>query len=283
MICLCIVLKYFHCEVTIQSDKNPLVSVVIPTYNHAHYLGMALQSVIDQTYRNLEVIVVDNHSTDETDMVMVGFDDHRIKHLKVHNGGVIAKSRNAGVDAASGEWIAFLDSDDWWDLDKVEVSLACRDKNCDIIYHDLRVVKNRTHSVVKGVMRSRQLKRNITTNLLVKGNALYTSSVMVRRELYQSVGGMCEDPELVAAEDYNTWLRISCVTGGSCYISKPLGYYHVNNLSASRIKNMYEPVSYAVKDFWHYLPPHFQPYLWFRLLYINLRSSVFLFCSKFSF
>ena len=90
----------------------PLVSIVIPTYNHANYLSKALQSVLDQTYKNWEAIVIDNHSTDDTNEVINRYVDPRIKYLKIHNCGVIAKSRNVGIQTAKGEWIAFLDSDD---------------------------------------------------------------------------------------------------------------------------------------------------------------------------
>jgi glycosyltransferase involved in cell wall biosynthesis len=93
-------------------NASPLVSVVIPTYNHARYLGRALQSVLDQTYKNWEAIVIDNHSTDNTAELIASFADQRITYLKIHNNGVIAASRNAGIRAAKGEWLAFLDSDD---------------------------------------------------------------------------------------------------------------------------------------------------------------------------
>ena len=75
-------------------NSTPLVSVVIPTYNHAHFLGVALESVIDQTYTNWEAIVIDNHSTDDTDAVVRSFKDSRISLLKIHNDGVIAASRS---------------------------------------------------------------------------------------------------------------------------------------------------------------------------------------------
>src|SRR4051812_44716056 len=100
---------------------NPLVSVVIPTYNHAQFLGRALGSVIAQTYTNWEAIVVDNHSQDDTDAVVASQSDPRIKLLKIHNNGVIAASRNKAMREARGEWIAFLDSDDAWYPEKLAV------------------------------------------------------------------------------------------------------------------------------------------------------------------
>ena len=102
---------------------KPLVSIIIPTFNHANYLSKALQSVLHQTYTNWEAIVIDNYSTDDTDSVITRYNDHRIKYLKIHNGGVIAKSRNAGIKSAKGDWIAFLDSDDTWTSDKLDTCI----------------------------------------------------------------------------------------------------------------------------------------------------------------
>ena len=99
----------------------PIVSIVIPTYNHAKFISKALKSVIDQTYKNWEAIIIDNESIDETYKLINNFNDQRIKYFKIANDGVIAKSRNLGINEAKGEWIAFLDSDDWWTKDKLEV------------------------------------------------------------------------------------------------------------------------------------------------------------------
>ena len=92
------------------SYSSPLVSIIIPTYNNAEFLGKALKSVIDQTYGSWEAIVIDNNSTDQTDEVINKFQDIRIKYYKISNYGIIAKSRNLGINLAKGEWIAFLDS-----------------------------------------------------------------------------------------------------------------------------------------------------------------------------
>ena len=100
--------------------QTPLITVGIPSYNHAKFLAKCLESVITQTYSNLEVIVVDNYSTDETDSILSGFRDPRISIEKVNNGGSIGKSRNAILNKSRGEWIAFLDSDDWWMEDKLK-------------------------------------------------------------------------------------------------------------------------------------------------------------------
>ncbi|SVC19016.1 uncharacterized protein METZ01_LOCUS271870, partial [marine metagenome] len=122
---------------------SPIVSVVIPTNNRELLLSRALKSVVDQSYTNWEAIVVDNHSQDNTDEVIYNFGDSRIKLLKIHNKGIIAASRNLGIKAACGDWIAFLDSDDWWSPIKLERSLQFLNSGADIVYHDLFIVKNK--------------------------------------------------------------------------------------------------------------------------------------------
>jgi glycosyltransferase involved in cell wall biosynthesis len=225
-----------------------LVSVVIPTYNHARFLERALQSVLDQTHVTWEAIVVDNHSIDNTDDVMAKFSDPRVRHLKIHNKGVIAASRNMGIRASNGDWVAFLDSDDWWTETKLEVCLRCADKGFDLVYHDLEIVTEEPRIFQRKVINSWQVKQPVLIDLLERGNAIATSSVMVRRKILTQVNGMNESAALVAAEDYNTWLRIAQVTDRFQYISKRLGYYKIHSKGISQ-KNMSIPMRHAVTDF----------------------------------
>ena len=101
-------------------SKSPFFSVIIPTYNCADFLKRALSSVFIQTYQNFEVIVVDNSSTDNTEDVLNSFDDKKLTVKKVNNNGIIAHSRNKGIENAKGKWVAFLDSDDIWKPEKLE-------------------------------------------------------------------------------------------------------------------------------------------------------------------
>ena len=190
-------------------NESPLVSVVIPTYNHARYLGRALQSVLNQTYVHWEAIVIDNHSTDNTDEVMVSFADPRITFLKIHNNGVIAASRNMGIRVAKGEWIAFLDSDDWWHKKKLEACILHAGTNFDLIYHDLKVVRKINQRISFRKSRSRKLKKNSYSDLLSNGNAMSNSSVVVRKELLFKINGISEDADKVSWEDFDTWIRLA--------------------------------------------------------------------------
>ena len=117
-----------------------LISIVIPTYNRSIDLRRAIHSVIGQTYKNWELIIVDNHSNDDTDEMVSSFNNQRIKLFKIYNNGVIAKSRNYGITKSKGEYVAFLDSDDWWMERKLEFSIKLLNKGVDVIYHDLIIV-----------------------------------------------------------------------------------------------------------------------------------------------
>jgi len=192
-----------------RKDHSPLVSVVIPTYNHAQYIGRALQSVLDQTYSQWEAIVIDNHSSDNTDEVMRKYTDPRISYLKIHNNGVIAASRNMGIRAAKGEWIAFLDSDDWWHHKKLEACMLQASTNYDLVYHDLKVVGRVNQKISLRKSRSRQLKKEAYSDLLSNGNAMPNSSVVVRKELLFKINGISQDADKVSWEDYDTWIRLA--------------------------------------------------------------------------
>ena len=215
------------------NSSEPLISIIIPTYNHSRYLGRALQSIYDQTYGNWEAIIIDNHSTDDTCDVVKKFDDPRVSYLKIHNGGIIAASRNMGINAAKGNWLAFLDSDDWWSADKLEICSKYIDHNLDLVHHDLDVVYDQPSLFRRHVTCSRQLKSPMLKDLLIKGNAIVNSTVIVRKKLLTKVGGISEDKNMVASEDYNTWLRIAALTERFRYIPKSLGCYQVHSNGVS--------------------------------------------------
>jgi len=235
-------------------NKKPLVSVIIPSYNNACYLPRAFQSVLNQTYKNLELIIIDNNSTDNSDEVIRSFNDERIIYLKIHNKGVIAKSRNAGIRVAKGEWVAFLDSDDWWTHNKLEICFGHINEKVDLIYHDLQIVSETFH-LFRRVAKSRDLKKPVIIDLLINGNAIATSSVMVRSGLLKKIGGMNEDPTMVAAEDYNTWLRIAKITHKFSYIKKRLGFYRQHNINTSSQKDMSIQTKNAIAEFVKILKP----------------------------
>jgi glycosyltransferase involved in cell wall biosynthesis len=253
-------------------EVPPLFSVVIPTYNHGRYIARALQSVFDQTFTNWEVIVVDNYSSDDTDVVVNEFADPRVTYIKIHNNGIIAASRNVGILAANGQWIAFLDSDDWWTSDKLEVCFDSISNNVDLIYHDMDIVPTHFLPLFKPSLKRRQLESPVLIDLLVGGNVISNSSAVVRKSLLVDISGINEARDLIAAEDYNTWLRISRLTDRFLYLPQALGFYFVHNEAISK-KDMSIPERRAVSEFLSILNSRQKLVVESRIRYIKGRFS----------
>lgn len=213
--------------------KTPRISIVIPTYNRASDLERALKSLKAQTFINWEVLIVDNQSVDNTDEVVSGFSDPRMKLFKIDNDGVIAASRNLGIREASGEYIAFLDSDDWWKPKKLEESVKYLETGADIVYHELFLVTQSNQHFFWRRARSRDLRSPVFNDLIENGNTLLNSSVVVKRSILNEINGFSESRELIAIEDYDGWLRAAQITEKFKRINKPLGYYWLGGGNSS--------------------------------------------------
>ena len=191
----------------------PRVSVIIPTYNHAQFLGAALASVLAQTITDWEVIVVNNFSTDETMKVVAAYRDMRVRLIDFANHGAIAASRNRGVALTQGEFVAFLDSDDTWEPTKLERCLEKLATGFDLVCHGERWVRENggSRDVIYGPE-----SRAAFGALLFEGNCISTSAVVVRRELLTRSGGFDERAEFVTAEDYHLWLKLAHAGARTC-------------------------------------------------------------------
>lgn len=230
------------------------VSIIIPTYNRGYCLHRTIQSVIDQTYSNWELLIVDNNSSDDTIEVIQSFNDKRIKLFKIDNKGIIAISRNYGLKMATGDYIAFLDSDDWWLPNKLAKSLKYLNLNADVVYHDMYLVNSfKSYLPFNKILKSRSIKKNAFQELLINGNAIVNSSVVLKREIIAQINGFNEDPLIVAAEDYDAWLRLARLTEAFVRIKEPLGYYwNADGVSAQRsqtIINIKRLIQIYEKDF----------------------------------
>ena len=255
--------------------QEPLITVGIPSYNHASFLAEALDSVTKQTYSNLEIIIVENSSTDNTDEVLSHFKDPRISVIKTNNGGSIAMSRNIVLNKSNGDWIAYLDSDDWWTLDKLHKCAKEFQDDVNIIYHDLIAVNGKKANNQGNNLGSRRLKKPVFKDLMINGNTIATSSVVVRKSILSEVKGMNESKDLFGIEDFNTWLKISRITDGFKFINQELGFYRVHSSNISNAKKFMPPVE-AYKEFLHLLSDkelramrHNYSYAFTRLNYIN--------------
>lgn len=214
--------------------KDELVTVVIPTYNHAHFLERALQSVLAQTYSHWEALVIDNHSQDNTDEVVRAFGDPRIRLLKINNNGVIAASRNLGIRSARGKWIAFLDSDDYWYDKKLEVvmALAKLDNDYDVLCHDELMADLK--SGFRRVLRHGPYKEDFYKNLLIEGNRLSPSATAVKSSFLREHGlYFSEIKEYITVEDYDFWLNLAKNKAKFSFVNQILGVYTIHDTNNS--------------------------------------------------
>jgi len=188
----------------IPKPENPAVSVIIPAFNRAWCLEETLQSVWGQTFRNFEVIVVDDGSTDGTSALMRQFPEVHV-HRWEDNRGVSA-ARNRGIQMARGEWICFLDSDDRWVEDKLQIQVDWMKAHpeCPACYTDeiwirngVRVNPKNKHRKYSGDIFQRCLPLCIIS----------PSSILMRASVLEAVGGF--DTDLAACEDYDLWLRLT--------------------------------------------------------------------------
>lgn len=184
----------------------PSVSVIIPTFNRSRWLIRALMSVLKQTFRDYELIVVDDGSSDDTYQALTSYMP-MIRYVRQQVNRGVSAARNSGIRRAGAPWIAFLDSDDYWLEDKLSVQMEFLERNpgtlaCQTeeiwIRDGRRVNPRRKHRKPSGDIFAQSLKLCLVS----------PSSVVLNRSLFDEIGLF--DESLPAAEDYDLWLRISC-------------------------------------------------------------------------
>ncbi len=217
---------------------NPRVSIVIPTYNHAQFLRKALDSIVAQTMPDWEAIVVNNFSEDDTISLVESYADSRIRLINFANHNVIAAARNHGLMHCRAQIVAFLDSDDFWYPQKLELCMEKLANGYDLVCHAEIWVgpEKQRRTVLYGPER-----RATYESLLLEGNCLSTSAVVVRKECLDRVGMFSIETKFITAEDYELWLRIAANGARIGFIPIILGEYliHQSNQSRAGLRNMH--------------------------------------------
>ncbi len=215
----------------------PKVSVVIPAYNCERFISTAIESVLEQTYKDYEIIVVDDGSTDNTAKVLSRLNS-KIKYIFQTNGGP-AKGRNTGILNARGEYVAFLDADDAWLPNKLKMQMEVLEKrsNLGLIYSDIYIIDDRYFVDRNSGLRAFQVRpphRGKVLKTLFLVNFIPTTSVVMRKECFEKIGLF--NPILSPIEDYDRWLRLS-VFYEVDYIDRALAKYrdHVSIFRKNRI------------------------------------------------
>jgi glycosyltransferase involved in cell wall biosynthesis len=187
------------------AKSQPLISVVIPTHNRSAMLAEAVASVRAQTFKNYEIIVVSNGETEIAQRASERIAaSHSCKYLRIEQGNRCL-ARNAGAEAARGEWIAILDDDDWWKPEKLEKQLALADV-ADVVFSDFEILYA---NGAKQIAYTRPpYGMTVEEGLLLANYAGGGgSSALIRRRLFFDAGGF--DPQFEIAEDWDLWRRLS--------------------------------------------------------------------------
>jgi glycosyltransferase involved in cell wall biosynthesis len=235
---------------------NPKVSVVIPTYNRAAKVRNAIESVLSQTFSDLEVVVVDDGSSDDTGKILHETYGDRIRYFAQLNQGVSA-ARNKGLVEARGEWIALLDSDDLWEKEKLEQQFKALERfspQCGACYTDVRFLnypETRTMFQLAEESYRHEGTMGINTEalrvLLSPGGAgmvVCTCALLARADLIRRSGGF--DPDLRFGEDSEFMFRLGMLTD-FCYVNRPLVWV---DRSPAELRHVGVSSEWNKREFW---------------------------------
>lgn len=195
--------------------KYPLVSGIIPTHNRSQMVVHAIESMLNQTHSNIEVIVVDDGSSDDTEQVVSAYQNQydNVTYLKHDIPQGACAARNLGIQHAKGEFIAGLDDDDIWMPDRIEKMLAIYDDQYAFVYSDSYKQKGD-----KRVIETRQ--PIVSFDEMIQGENLCGTQILTRKERFINLGGF--DTTLPASQDYEMWLRLLEAYGLAVCVNEPL-------------------------------------------------------------
>ena len=220
--------------VPVGNSEPPTVSVIIPTYNRAHMAGRAVRSVLNQTYRDFEIIVVDDGSTDKTEEVIKSIGDSRLLYMRHEKNVGSNAARNTGIRIARGEYVAFQDSDDEWHPDKLERQVPILEENPDVgvVYSGFWRIKDGDR--IYFPFPSRRPREGYIHDSLLYGNFI-TTQALIRAGVLRKIDGF--DEEIPRLQDWELMLRLSKVCHFR-FVDSPLftAYYTADSLSADNSK-----------------------------------------------
>lgn len=185
---------------------NPRISVVIPTYNRTDFLPKDMQSVLNQTYRDWEMIIVDDGSIDKTEEVVKGYKESRIRYITHKYNLGLSAARNTGIKNSRGKYIAFLDSDDEWFPEKISCQMNIfqkEDSKCGVVCTGGYKIKGNQ------IMSKKSVPINLDSfyEKFLFENITWTSNVLVKKECFKKAGLF--DENLESCEDWDMWIRIA--------------------------------------------------------------------------
>nr|WP_256437694.1 glycosyltransferase [Polynucleobacter sp. MWH-UH2A] len=211
------------------TNKSPLVSIVLTTFNRRVLLQESLEAILNQSFGDFELLIVDNFSSDGTQEYVKNLDDKRIRYFRNNNHGCISINRNFGLSKTNGKYICFCDDDDIWIDNKLEKQIEFFMKNPTVDF----CCTNSQYFSGKDNLHSPTFSEGyLSTNNLMWRNSIATSSVIVKREVFSNLNYFDESGKYYPFDDYEFWLRISI--GYKIYLMKSvLIRYRVSGLNYS--------------------------------------------------
>lgn len=225
--------------------KTPKISIIFTSYNHKTFLKKAIDSIINQTYKNFELIIIDDNSTDGSQEVIKQYVyDNRVKlHLLSKNTGSYVNATNYGVQFSNGDYILFAQCDDFAEMDQLEklISTILLNPNCGVIWSSSNLIDSNSNFIRNDIFDRSILFRKVTrSNKVISGKLMIKllsesciipnlSAALIKKELYFKVGGLNENFKVVS--DWKFWIDIAFYTD-FYYISEPLNNFrqHKNTI-----------------------------------------------------
>lgn len=239
--------------------NQDLVSVIMPSFNTVKYIEKSIESVLNQTYKNLELIIVDDCSTDNTDEIIKPLlSDKRIKYIKNEKNSGAAVSRNKAMAAAQGKWIAFLDSDDIWEKDKLEKQIDFMEKSgCAFSFtgYEFADANGKPLGTIVNVPKKINYKQALKNTTIFTSTVMFDMNKISKEDIYM--------PNVRRGQDTATWWNVLKKIDFAYGLDEVLAIYRrtSNSLSANKIQ--------ALKRTW---------YLYRNIEKISFFKSLYYFC-----
>jgi tetratricopeptide (TPR) repeat protein len=221
----------------------PKIAVIIPAYNQSQYLGQAIQSVLEQTFKDWEAIVVDDGSSDETRSVALSYPDARLHYIYQENRGLSA-ARNTGIRNTTAPYLSFLDSDDLFLPEKLAILLENLEAQPAVGLVAGQAIPIDEHGKQVGKIMDTPIPQ--PSEQLLLGNPLHVGSVLLRRNWQEKAGYF--DESLRSYEDWDMWLRLGRLGCGMDYINQPVSLYRFHTAQMTRIGGQMTTATFAVLD-----------------------------------
>jgi teichuronic acid biosynthesis glycosyltransferase TuaG len=280
------------------SNIAPRVSIIMPAYNAEQWISEAIQSVINQTFSEWELIIVNDNSNDKTAKIAAEFalKDLRVKVFNLVENNGVSFARNFGIQNAHGEFIAFLDADDLWHSDKLKIQLSFHENNSECEVSHTNFINFNEYGKIRTPFKFffRQFikkKGNLLVHLLYF-NSIATLTVVMKKKIFLDVNGF--DCNLSNLEDQDLWLRISEKGNSFSYLDDELSFYRVHKyglmsnigkfksaykkffIKHALLLNKYFKTKLSRAYYFRYFGIYYFKSLNYKLAFLYLRKAVFL-------